>query len=44
MSYELAGVSLDAAAASVQDVHAVFGRTLVVLKYEAGAKPAKNKK
>ena len=42
--YDLAGASIDAGAGSAQDSQAVFGRTLVVLKYESGEAPKKKKK
>lgn len=43
LGYELAGATIDPAAGSAQDPQAVFGRTLVVLKYEPGSKPKKKK-
>lgn len=43
-SYELAGTAIDSGAGSVQDTQAVFGRTLVVLKYEPGSVGKKKKK
>jgi len=36
VSYELAGAAIDTGAGSAHDTQAVFGRTLVVLKYELG--------
>lgn len=44
VSYELVGTLIDAGIGSAQDPQAVFGRTLVVLKYEPGAAPKSKKK
>ena len=36
--YDLVGTQIDAGAGSVADAQAVFGRTLVVLRYEGSGK------
>jgi hypothetical protein len=41
VSWEMTGTVIDPGAGSAQDAEAVFGRTLVVLEYEPGAKKKK---
>jgi len=43
VSFDLAGPVIDAHAGNVHDPDAVFGRTLVVLKYEASKAQEKKK-
>lgn len=44
VGFDLAGTSIDSGAGSAQDPQAVFGRTLVVVRYEAAAAKKAHKK